>query len=76
VIEVEVAIELTCAECGDALVARAEERYGKHLFRVEPCEKCRQAAYDSGLDEGMERLEDEDNADNVVERLEDEEAGQ
>ena len=52
---VEVALNLTCTECGDALIIRI----GSHgnSFRIDPCETCLADAREKGREEGAARNE-------------------
>jgi len=53
-IEITVAVELRCKECGDELSFEFDQ-YNE--FEVEPCERCLKEASESGYDEGYQKGE-------------------
>lgn len=49
--EIKVDIEAVC-ECGNQLTIHQDTWSGN--IKVDPCEKCKQEAYDEGLNDGAE----------------------
>ena len=65
---IEVEIEVYCARCGEGLCNQTEAthtfRRDQPAFRVQPCERCLEAArdegYDKGYDEGLDAGREEE----------------
>ena len=56
--EIAIAIEVNC-ECGESLSAKWEQPYrGEAYLSVEVCEKCKDAAYDDGHNDGFKAGEE------------------
>ena len=57
---IEVNIELCCAQCGDDLCANAiaTARRGEPCFQIDPCKRCLAAAYDRAFARGLAEAEE------------------
>lgn len=59
--DVTINIEVYCARCGEGLCNQTEftrtRGRGEPCFRVEPCERCMDAAYEEGYRKGMSEWE-------------------